>query len=78
MWFQAEYIVSRLQDTVENLRRINDQFDSLSRGEMTEEQATRQGLFVEHTPMTVDWEIFASSETIVHTFLVVTSFIGHE
>lgn len=57
--------MSRLQDTLQNLHQVNDRFDLLSGGELTEDQADRHGLFAEHAPMTVDWEVFSSTETLV-------------
>ena len=62
---QAEYIVSRLQDTAQNLQRTIEQFDLLFNAEITEEQAVRHGLFIDHPSMTVDWDSFTSDEYIV-------------
>jgi len=75
--FQAEYIVSRLQDTVQNLQRTIEQFDLLFNAEMTEEQGLRHGLFNDHPPMTVDWDAFTSDEYIViHIYVFCPSFEG--
>ena len=72
---QAEYIVTRLQDAAQNLRRTVEQFDLLFSGEITEEQATRHGLFIEHPPLTVDWDALTADNAIVsHLFFVAINF----
>jgi hypothetical protein len=42
-----------------------EQFDLLFTGEITEEQAIRHGIFVEHPPMTIDWDALTADEAIV-------------
>jgi len=69
---KAEYIVGKLEDTVQNLDKTSSVLDMLQQGALSVDDAARQGCLADIKPLNVDMDVFARDSVVC-----LSVFLGH-